>query len=245
MAVKQSLREYGRTKLLKAAEARSSIRRCKRDLSDQKAVMSALLDKDGSLDNITVDLLRSRSTALHTLLAEHFNHYLKLKRFPEQRKEPKTILLFQERSARGIHNYRPISLLSVVYKSFTIVLLHRMESILDEHHSVEQSGFRRNFSCMHNIQAVGQLIERSREYRLPSALLFVDYKKASDSVAINAVLNVLMQAGVDPDYVHLFEQCLSNTSTFIQLFDPKLKIPVGKGVRQGDTIFPKFFTAAL
>ncbi|VDP54860.1 unnamed protein product [Heligmosomoides polygyrus] len=35
------------------------------------------------------------------------------------------------------------------------------------------------------------------------------------------------------------------TITTIQLFDRKLKIPIGKGVRQGDTISPKLFTAAL
>nr|CDJ89054.1 RNA-directed DNA polymerase (reverse transcriptase) domain containing protein [Haemonchus contortus] len=98
---------------------------------------------------------------------------------------------------------------------------------------------------MDNIHAVCQLIERSREYRLPLAVLFVNYKKALNSVEINAVLNALVQAGVDPAYVHLLEQCLSNTSTFIQLFERKLKIPVGKGVRQGDTISPKLFTAAL
>uniref|UniRef100_A0A7I4YII4 Endo/exonuclease/phosphatase domain-containing protein n=1 Tax=Haemonchus contortus TaxID=6289 RepID=A0A7I4YII4_HAECO len=49
MAVKESLREYRRTKLLKAAEAKLSIKRCKRDLNDQKAMISALLDKDGSV----------------------------------------------------------------------------------------------------------------------------------------------------------------------------------------------------
>ncbi|XGW11793.1 hypothetical protein V3C99_012898, partial [Haemonchus contortus] len=56
--------------------------------------------------------------------------------------------------------------------------------------------WKKNFSCMDNIHAVCQLIERSREYRLPLALLFVDYKKAFDSVEINAVLNALVQAGV-------------------------------------------------
>nr|CDJ85442.1 RNA-directed DNA polymerase (reverse transcriptase) domain containing protein [Haemonchus contortus] len=111
-----------------------------------------------------------------------------------------------------------------------------MERTLDEYQPIEQTGFRKNFSCMDNIQAVTQLIERSREYRLPLALLFVDYKKAFDTVEINAVLNALAQAGVDPAYVHLLEQCISNTSTSIQLFERKLKIPVGKGVRQGDTM---------
>uniref|UniRef100_A0A7I4YKT7 Reverse transcriptase domain-containing protein n=1 Tax=Haemonchus contortus TaxID=6289 RepID=A0A7I4YKT7_HAECO len=172
MAVKQSLREYRRTKLLKAAEARSSIKRCKRDLIDQKAVMSALLDKDGivktfrssmenivqdfstklfrssifvhkcsmppyeeppaildseganairsmkkgstpGLDNIPTDLLCSGSTALSSLLSEHFNHYLKLKRIPEQWKESRTILLFKKGEREGISSYRPVSILSI------------------------------------------------------------------------------------------------------------------------------------
>ncbi|XGW34317.1 hypothetical protein V3C99_018290 [Haemonchus contortus] len=76
---------------------------------------------------------------------------------------------------------------------------------------------------MESIQAVTQLIARSQEYRLPLALLFVDYKKAIDSVEINAVSNALAQAVVDSAYVHLLEQCLSNTSTSIQLFERKLK----------------------
>ncbi|KAK6031302.1 hypothetical protein OSTOST_02545 [Ostertagia ostertagi] len=88
---------------------------------------------------------------------------------------------------------------------------------------------------MDNIQAVTQLIERSHEYHLPLVLVFVDYKKAFDSVEVNAVLNALTQAGVLPAYIHLLEQCFTNTSTNIQLFDRKMKIPIEKGVRQGDT----------
>ncbi|XGW17540.1 hypothetical protein V3C99_002272 [Haemonchus contortus] len=51
------------------------------------------------LDNIPADLLRSGSTALHTLLAEHFNHYLRLKRIPQQWKESKPF--FFSRKASG------------------------------------------------------------------------------------------------------------------------------------------------
>ncbi|XGW30559.1 hypothetical protein V3C99_009484 [Haemonchus contortus] len=163
------------------------------------------------LGNVPADLLRSGSTALHTLLAEHFNHYLKLKRILEQWKETKTIPLFKKGQREDISNYRPTSLFLVVHKSFTKILLSRMERILDEYQPIEQTGFGKNSSRMDNIQAVTQLVERSREYRLPLALLFVDYRKAFDSVEINAVLNALAQAGVDPAYVHLLEQCLSNT----------------------------------
>ncbi|EYB81048.1 hypothetical protein Y032_0394g639 [Ancylostoma ceylanicum] len=304
VAVKESLRDYRRTKLLEAAETKSSIKRCKRDLNDQRNVMAALKDKEGKMqssrramenivqqfytelfrsstlvprcplpppedllpilesevgqaiksmkkgtapgpDNIPADLLRAGSTALHSVLARHFNHYLRKGMIPDQWKESKTILLFKKGQREDIANYRPISLLSVVYKTFTKILLNRMERILDDYQPVEQAGFRKNFSCMDNIQAVTQLIERSREYHLPLVLVFVDYKKAFDSVETNAVLNALAHAGVPSVYIRLLEQCFSDNSTIIQLFDRKLKIPIERGVRQGDTISPKLFTAAL
>ncbi|WKX90427.1 hypothetical protein Q1695_009352 [Nippostrongylus brasiliensis] len=144
-----------------------------------------------------------------------------------------------------ISNYRPISLLSVAYKIFTRILLNRMERILDDNQPVEQAGFRKNFSCMEQSQTVTQLIERSREYHIPLVLVFVDHRKAFDSVEINAVLNALVHAGVPSPYVQFLDECFSNTSTTIQLFDRKLTIHIEKGVRQGDTISPKLFTAAL
>ncbi|WKY06508.1 hypothetical protein Q1695_006583 [Nippostrongylus brasiliensis] len=47
LAVKESIQAYRRLKLLEAAQKGSSMKRCKRDLCGQKAVRSALMDKDG------------------------------------------------------------------------------------------------------------------------------------------------------------------------------------------------------
>ncbi|KIH44049.1 reverse transcriptase [Ancylostoma duodenale] len=165
-------------------------------------------------DNIPADLLRAGNTALYSVLAKHFNHYLENGMIPDQWNKSKTILLFKKGQREDIANYRPISLLSVVYKTFTKILLNRMERILDDYQPVEQNRF-------------------------------VDYKKAFDSVETNAVLNALTHAGIPSMYIHLLEQCFSNKSTAIQLFDRKLEIPIERGVRQGDTISPKLFTAAL
>ncbi|KIH67210.1 hypothetical protein ANCDUO_02461 [Ancylostoma duodenale] len=40
-------------------------------------------------------------------------------------------------------------------------------------------------------------------------------------------------------------EALQRTMTIIQLFDRRLRIPIEKGVPQGDTICPKLFTSAL
>ncbi|WKY02509.1 hypothetical protein Q1695_016073 [Nippostrongylus brasiliensis] len=47
LAVKESIQAYRRLKLLEVAQKGSSIKRCERDLCDQKTVMTALMDKDG------------------------------------------------------------------------------------------------------------------------------------------------------------------------------------------------------
>ncbi|KAK6741424.1 hypothetical protein RB195_009340 [Necator americanus] len=73
-------------------------------------------------------------------------------------------------------------------------------------------------------------------------LTFVDYEKAFDSLETNAILSALVDKGVDASYVRaLANRC----TTRIQLFHRPLTIPIGKVVRQGDTISPKLFTVAL
>ncbi|KAK6749728.1 hypothetical protein RB195_001999 [Necator americanus] len=61
---------------------------------------------------------------------------------------------------------------------------------------------------------------------LPSSCrTFVNYEKAFDSVETNAILSTLVDQGAS--------------------FHCSLTIATGKGVRQGDTILPKPFAAAL
>ncbi|KAK6736332.1 hypothetical protein RB195_019172 [Necator americanus] len=86
-------------------------------------------------------------------------------------------------------------------------------------------------------------IERPRyTYDEVSTICF-HYEKAFDSVETNAILSALVDQSVDASYVRTLANCYDRCTTKIQLFYP-LTIPIGKEVRQGDTI-PKLFTAAL
>ncbi|WKX96008.1 hypothetical protein Q1695_012456 [Nippostrongylus brasiliensis] len=115
-----------------------------------------------------------------------------------------------------------------------------------------RSEFRALFS---ELSRMGKTVENTilskyhaghnKDIYLKYTFVFVDYREAFDSVDINAVLNALVHAGLPSPYVQLLDECFSNTSTTIQLFDRKLTIPIEKGVRQGDTISAKLITAAL
>ncbi|VDM41115.1 unnamed protein product [Toxocara canis] len=97
----------------------------------------------------------------------------------------------------NLSNYRPITLLSQIYKTFSRVVLNRITKDLDMM-SREQAGFRRGYSTVDHTHAVRQLVEKCNEFQIPLCLAFVDYKKAFDSEERNAVLNALDKCGVNP-----------------------------------------------
>ncbi|EYB94618.1 hypothetical protein Y032_0169g215 [Ancylostoma ceylanicum] len=196
-------------------------------------------------DRISADLLRAGGHHLHVILAEHMSSYLRKERIPNQWRTSRTVLIHKKGDREDLRNYRPICLLSVLYKLFTKIILTRISRTLDEAQPQEQAGFRQGFSCMDNIQTVSRVIEVCREYRLPLVLTFVDYEKAFDSVETNAILSALVDQGVDASYVRTLADCYRQCSTTVQLFQRPITIPIAKGVRQGDTISPKLFTAAL
>ncbi|KAK6747953.1 hypothetical protein RB195_000891 [Necator americanus] len=93
--------------------------------------------------------------------------------------------------------------------------------MLDKAHPQELGGFCQGLDY---ILTVSRAIEVWREYRLPLVLTFVGYfRKACDSVKTNATLSPLVDQAFPPAANHAYWQ----------------------GVRQGDTILPKLFTATL
>lgn len=304
IALEKDLQMYRKKRLLEAAENKTSLKRCRRDLHEYSVPLVALKDENGRLttsrnemesiaerfytnlfrsttivadpaipagetpprilpsevrtaiksmksgtapgpDRISADFLRAGGLPLHTLLAEHMSYYLQKETIPNQWRNSRTVILHKKGDRDDLRNYRPISLLSVLYKLFTKIILSRISRTLDEAQPPEQAGFRQGFSCVDNIQAVARVIEVCREYQMPLVLTFVDYEKAFDSVETNAILSALVDQGVDPSYIRTLADCNRNCTTTIRLFQRPLTIPIEKGVRQGDTISPKLFTAAL
>ncbi|KAE9413785.1 hypothetical protein Angca_007815, partial [Angiostrongylus cantonensis] len=196
-------------------------------------------------DNITADFLRAGGHNLHVLLADHMTAYSQKEKIPDQWRTSRTATLPKKGDRKDLRNYRPICLLSVLYKLFTKIILARISRALNEAQPIEQAGFRKEFCCMDHIQTASRFIEVCREYHLPLVLTFVDYEKEFDSVETNAILSALVDQRVDPSYIRTLSDCYWNCATKIQLFHRPLTISIGKGVRQGDTISPMLFSAAL
>ncbi|KAK6734940.1 hypothetical protein RB195_018252 [Necator americanus] len=80
---------------------------------------------------------------------------------------------------------------------------------------------------------------------MPLYLTFIDLKKAFDPVETEAVVEALDNQGVPTQYIKRLRELYSNFTTGISPFYKNIIIDVKSGVRQGDTISPKIFTATL
>jgi len=80
------------------------------------------------------------------------------------------ILLYKKGDKVRVENFRLMSLLSVLYKMFTKIILNCIERDLDSNQGMEPAEFRRGLSTMDHIQTLNEVMERTNEYELPLCL---------------------------------------------------------------------------
>ena len=73
----------------------------------------------------------------------------------------------------------------------------------------------------------------------------MDYEKAFDSVQTQAILTSLQEQGIEDMYIEILKDICTDSSVTVHLHKESEKIRIKRGVRQGDTISPKLFTATL
>ncbi|KAG6464168.1 hypothetical protein O3G_MSEX014327 [Manduca sexta] len=76
-------------------------------------------------------------------------------------------------------------------------------------------------------------------------MCFIDYTKAFDSLYYEAIWTSLAQQGVDQTYIKLIRSIYSKCQAKVRLERTGTEFPIQKGVRQGDPLSPKLFSAVL
>lgn len=211
----------------------------------QKAIMSQKPEKSPGPDNISNELIRGNVEEISPILTKLFNYIVTTGVIPKQWNESHIILLHKKGDKDDIGNYRPISLISNVYKVFAKVILERITRALDENQPIEQAGFRKNYSTIDHIHTIKQVLEKYNEYQKTLYICFIDYSKAFDSIKHKFIWLSLKQQGVDDIYIELIKSIYKKSKSSIKLESKGDPFPINRGVRQGDPLSPKLFNAVL
>ncbi|CAF4832363.1 unnamed protein product [Pieris macdunnoughi] len=124
---------------------------------------------------------------------------------PYQWCKSEIVLLYKKGDTRDISNYRPISLLSSIYKLFSSLLLSRISDKIDLMQPVEQAGFRSSFSTIDHIHTIEQLLEKFKEFNYPLYIGFVDYLKAFDSITHCSIWEPLTSCNMNYCYTKVIQ----------------------------------------
>ena len=139
--------------------------------------------------------------------------------FPDDLKIAKVTPIYKADSSSNISNYRPISVLPCFLKMLEQIMYNRFQKYLKDQNIMydKQFGFRTGHSTEHAIaQLVDQIYEafEKNEYNLG---VFIDLRKAFDTVDHSVLLRKLELYGITDRNYAWTKSYLSNRLQYIQI----------------------------
>ena len=151
-------------------------------------------------------------------------------------------LIFKKGDREELKNYRPISLSNYDYKILAFVLSNRLQKVICKLVSPEQTAYIKKRFIGENIRLLLDTIEYINLKELPGILLFLDFKKAYDSLSWNFMFKSLEKYGFGQDFIkwiHILynkPECMVKVNGYIsEEFELK------RGIRQGCPISALLF----
>ncbi|KAL8582045.1 hypothetical protein ACOMHN_028026 [Nucella lapillus] len=143
-----------------------------------------------------------------TSLLEHLHNFLlqcwEDGTVPQDMRDANIITLSKNKGDRSdCNNYRGISLLSIVGKTFARVVLNRLQSLAERVYPEVQCGFRAERSTIDMIFSLRQLQEKCREQRRLLFIAFIDLAKAFDLVSRAGLFTLLQKIGCPPKLLRM------------------------------------------
>jgi sorting nexin-29 len=89
-------------------------------------------------------------------------------------------------------------------------------------------------------------IREEREHDETVYQLFIDFRKAYDSVRREVLYNILIETGVPMKLLRVIKKCLNKTYSKVSIGKHLSdKFPIQNGLKQGDALLPLLFNFAL
>ena len=207
-------------------------------------IISNMTNVGGGVDNINGKLFKLTYKSIIHHIVHFVNCCLRTGIFPKKLKIAVIKPVFKSGEKTDMNNYRPISILPYISKVVEKVMHHRMMDHITQNNILccNQFGFRKGHSTYMPLLFLQDKITRGFEDNNVTCGIYLDLKKAFDTVEHNILLSKLSVYGFAGTFFNLIESYLSDRFQCVEFHTIKSKLQqVSIGVPQGSILGPLLF----
>ena len=211
------------------------------------ALMQVGLNKSPGLDGLPYEVYLRMSHMFVPILTDMFNHWFAQGAIPGS--VTKGVITLLKKGGRhvweGLDDYKPITLLNTELKILARVLANRLQLVISDLISLEQTFAVKGRSIQDNLHLIREVLEGIKD-DTESALISLDQSKAFDRVDHRFLASVLETARFKPEFRRWISMMYHNPQAVVQVNRRRSGvIAIERSVQQGCPLSPLLYVPAL
>ena len=198
----------------------------------------------GGYDKINTKLFKATYKSIIFEIVHLMNLCLQQSTFPSLLKRAVIKPIYKSGDKQLFNNYRPISLLPVISKLLEKLIYCRLHQhlVLNNILNANQFGFRKNMSTYMPLLLLQEKITKAFETNKIVCGLYLDLRKAFDTVDINILLSKIQAYGIKDKAYEMINSYLCDRTQCVEIDTQRSSfLPIEIGVPQGSILGPLLF----